>query len=126
MGEASTRTRGDGRADGWGPDPRVAPAAHLPRVARVGHVDSDKIKSLQGDDHNWPDDARQAVRELLEELRQVEDEAHEAVRTMQERIEAAETERDEARSARDRAKREAADLDREVESLRKRLRIGGR
>lgn len=89
-------------------------------------MDDDKIKALQGDDHNWPDDARATVRELLEELRQVEEEAHEAVRVLQERVVAAETERDQARTSRDRSKRMCADLDREVESLRKRLRIGGR
>jgi chromosome segregation ATPase len=89
-------------------------------------MDDDKIKALQGADHNWPDDARAKVRELLEELRQVEEEAHEAVRVMQERIAAAEAERDQMRTSRDRAKSMCADLDREVESLRKRLRIGGR
>lgn len=89
-------------------------------------MDGDKIKSLQGDDHNWPEDARATVRELREELRQVEEEAHEAVRVMQERIATAEAERDQMRTSRDRAKSMIADLDREVESLRKRLRIGGR
>jgi chromosome segregation ATPase len=89
-------------------------------------MENDKIKAMQGDDHDWPDDARATVRELLEELRQVEEEAHEAVRVLQERFVAAETERDQARTSRDRYKRTCADLDREVESLRKRLRIGGR
>ena len=95
-------------------------------------MDDDKIKTgwewaaEMARDRAWPDDARTTVLELLKELRQVEEEAHEAVRVLQERVIAAETERDQARTSRDRAKSMCADLDREVESLRKRLRIGGR